>query len=324
MVAALVATACGADTTSPPSGDAAAPEAGGTFPVTIEHAYGTTEIAAGPERVVSVGFSDQDPLLALGVVPVAVREWFGEQPDATWPWAQDELGDADPEVLDLAELNLERIAGLNPDLIVGVSSGMTEDEYKDLSAIAPTVARPSEYVDYGVPWQEQTRVIGRALGQEDRAEELVAEVEGRLVEAREQHPELDGASAIVARPSTEPGQFFLFGPDDSRSRFLTALGLTIPTEVAELAGDSFIATISAEQLELLDVADLVVWNVDTPADREAVTSNPIYQQLEVARSGRDVLLDEQANAALSFGTVLSLPYLLDELVPELADTVPTG
>ena len=45
--------------------------------------------------MVSVGFSDQDTLLALGVVPVGIRDWYGDQPNAVWPWATDELGDAE-------------------------------------------------------------------------------------------------------------------------------------------------------------------------------------------------------------------------------------
>jgi iron complex transport system substrate-binding protein len=44
----------------------------------------------------------------------------------------------------------------------------------------------------------------------------------------------------------------------------------------------------------------------------------------VAREGRDLFLDEETNAALSFGKVLSIPFLLDELVPELAATVAGG
>ncbi|MFW6174563.1 MAG: ABC transporter substrate-binding protein, partial [Chloroflexota bacterium] len=60
------------------------------FPVTIEHKYGSTTIEEKPERVVTVGFSEQDPVLALGAKPVAVREWFGGQPNAVWPWAQEE------------------------------------------------------------------------------------------------------------------------------------------------------------------------------------------------------------------------------------------
>ncbi|MDP9386821.1 MAG: iron-siderophore ABC transporter substrate-binding protein [Actinomycetota bacterium] len=318
---ALAATACGSDTASQGVGSAEQATTGEAFPATIEHAYGTTTIDRAPARVVSVGYSDQDPMLALGVTPVAVREWFGEQPDATWPWAQDELGAADPEVLDVAELNFERIAGLRPDVIVGVSSGMTDDEYKRLSLIAPTIARPKEHPDYGVPWQEQTRVIGRALGKQAGADELVARIEARFATARQEHQAFEKAKVIVVRPSTEPGQFFVFGPDDSRSRFMTALGFSIPDEVATLAGDSFTATISAEQLELLNTADVVVWNVDSPADRAAVETNPIYGQLEIRRAGRDLFLDEQTNAALSFSSVLSLPAALDTLVPQLAEKV---
>ena len=75
--------------------------------------------------VVSIGFADQVWLLAVDVTPIAIREWYGEQPYATWPWAQDELGDAQPTVLGSAELNFEEIAALKPDLSVGASSGIT-------------------------------------------------------------------------------------------------------------------------------------------------------------------------------------------------------
>jgi hypothetical protein len=45
---------------------------------------------------------------------------------ATWPWAEDELGEAAPEVLPAGELNLERIARLPPDVIVGIYAGLSE------------------------------------------------------------------------------------------------------------------------------------------------------------------------------------------------------
>ncbi len=126
-----------------------------------------------------MGFTDQDYLLALGVTPVGIREWFGEKPFATWPWAADELGGATPEVL-TRELNYEQIAALQPDLLVGLYSGMTEEEYRLLSQIAPTVAPSPDFPDFAIPWQEQTRIIGRALGRRERAEELVAEVSGQI------------------------------------------------------------------------------------------------------------------------------------------------
>ena len=99
-----------ASTTAASSESGSTPAGDGGFPVTIEHKYGETTIPEQPERVVTVGFADQDALLALGVVPVGIRDWYGEQPFATWPWATDELGDAEPTVLPSTELNFEQIS----------------------------------------------------------------------------------------------------------------------------------------------------------------------------------------------------------------------
>lgn len=56
---------CASATPTPDSGNAA----GGTFPVTIEHFFGSTEIKQAPKRVVSLGYTDDQTMLALGTVP---------------------------------------------------------------------------------------------------------------------------------------------------------------------------------------------------------------------------------------------------------------
>jgi len=55
----------------------------GAFPVTIEHRYGSTTVPAEPQRVVALGLTDVDPMLALGVKPVGFVDWYGpyEQAD---------------------------------------------------------------------------------------------------------------------------------------------------------------------------------------------------------------------------------------------------
>jgi iron complex transport system substrate-binding protein len=55
-----------------------------------------------------------------------------------------------------SDINFERIAALEPDLILGVYSGMTARDYELLPQIAPTVAQTDRYIDYGTPWQEHT------------------------------------------------------------------------------------------------------------------------------------------------------------------------
>lgn len=327
LLLTIVLAACGTDgvpesTSGPvaeePSSGPAEQEHG--FPVTIEHKYGSTKITEEPERVVTVGLSDQDPLLALGITPVAVTEWYTDYPIA-FPWAQDELSDAQPEVLG-SELNFERIAALQPDLIIGLYSGLTEEQYTTLSQIAPTVAQSGVYVDYGMPWQEMTRIIGRAVGREQRAEELIADVEARFAEARREHPEFDGAAAVLAQRSSTAGQFAAVAPETPRWAFLAALGFEVPDGISELfaAAPAESVNISGEQLDLFD-HDVLVWFASGEDSdlRAALGGNPIYQQLEVAREGRDLFLEDQVvSAALSWSTVLSLPFAIDALVPQLA------
>ena len=313
----LLAAACGGGDKDEAEGT---PVADG-FPVTIEHRFGSVTLTEAPVRVVSVGYHEQDPILALGVKPVAVREWFGEQPYATWPWAQDELGDAQPEVL-TGELNLERIAGLRPDLIVALSALLDQAQYDSLAKIAPTLVEPAEYVGFGMPWQEITRTIGRALGQEDRADAMVAEVEGGFAEARAAHPEFAGKTAVAAY-DFGPASFGFYGPQDPRARFLSALGFQLPPPVADLVKDEFFAEISDEQVGVLS-ADLLVWLVFLEGGvKSRLEGNPVYPTLDVAKQGRDVFLrqDDVLQAAYGFSTVLSLPTVLDDLVPRIAAAV---
>ncbi len=327
LAIALALAGCGAsDRGAEPIAPTQAPTGQATaFPVTIEHKYGTTEIPAEPERVVTVGFSEQDPVLALGVVPVGVREWFGEQPHATWPWARDELGDAEPTVLNMpfGELNFEAIAALRPDLIVAVHSGITEAEYQTLSEIAPTLAQPEDYPDFGVPWQEQTRLIGRALGREERAEELVAEVEARIAAVRQQHPEFQGATVAWASPAEGAGQYWAVGPTTPPMRFLASVGLEVPPRLAAVIGNKDSEQISRERLELLD-ADVLVWQVASAEQRSMIENDPLYRRLNAAREGRSIFfvgLDDPIYGALSFSTVLSIPFALERLVPMIEAAV---
>ena len=72
-------------------------------------------------------------------------------------------------------------------------SGLTEQHYEQLPEIAPTVAQPSEYVDYGIPWEELTLTVGQIVGKSDEADALVADVEAQFAAASEAHPEFVGA-----------------------------------------------------------------------------------------------------------------------------------
>lgn len=312
-----------ASATTPPETDAttATPSSGaeeGAFPVTIETKYGEVTLEEEPERVVSVGFTEQDALLALGVVPVGIRDWYGEQPNAVWPWATDELGDATPTVLSATEINYEAIAELDPDVIIGVSSGMTQEEYDTLSGIAPTIAQSGDVVDYGMPWRDAFRMVAAAVGRPAAAEDIIADIEGRYAAAREAHPEFDGASAAVAFYfDDQPGAY---ASVDGRSQVLTELGFAIPDEFDELAGEQFFASFSLEQLELLDT-DVLIWLASDGAALQETENIPGRTSLDAHTEGREVFTDVELTGAFSFNSPLSLPFVIDQLVPMLAAAV---
>src|ERR1700750_2757839 len=96
--------------------------------VTVKHLFGETKIAAPPKRVVSAGFTEQDDLLAVGVVPIAITNWWGDQPCGVWRWSLPKLGDAKPDVLSLADgIDVDKISALKPDLIVATNAGLDQD-----------------------------------------------------------------------------------------------------------------------------------------------------------------------------------------------------
>ncbi|KZY30113.1 twin-arginine translocation pathway signal protein [Roseovarius sp. HI0049] len=283
-------------------------------PLRFDGPWGETVLDRPAARVVSLGYTTQDPLLALGVVPLAVREWFGGQPHAVWPWAEDRLRGAAPAVL-TGEVSMELVAGLEPDLIVGIGSGLSRAEYELLSRIAPVLMQEPDQPAFGSPWRADTRRIARATGQSDRAARLITGVEESFAAARRRHPGWQGATAVAAWQNG--GQTGAFMPGDSRAQFFAGLGFTLPPALQELAAiDGFYTTLSPEDLSPLD-ADLLVW-ISSFSGAEAIAQLPMRRTLDAHREGREVFADEVTAAALSFGSVLSLPFALNRLEAEIA------
>lgn len=295
----LGATACGGGSGGSGSGNTR----------TVEHKFGAAEIPENPGRVVALGYNEADFVLALGVVPVGVRDFIGSFREEARPWAREELGGAEPRLVGGAEIDFEAIADLDPDLILGIYSFMTQDNYDLLAEIAPTVAQPAEYEDGATPWQEQMLITSRALGMEADAEEIVAEVEGRFDEARENHPEFDGQTAAVTF-ATE-GELYVLEPTDLRTLLFTSLGFRMPDETG---------AISRERVDLLDQDTLVFIGTG----RETLENDPLLQSLDAVREGRVVYFGDFGTdfaGALGYSSPLSLPFALDIAVPRLAAAV---
>lgn len=310
MIALLVAalTGCNASS-SQEAGDAPSSPAAtsGAFPVTIEHKFGSTTIASQPQRVVTVGFNEQDFVLAFDVVPVGVREFLGYDAPKR-PWAPESVRGKVIPTVGSNELDFEKIASLDPDLILGINSYMEQADYTKLAAIAPTVAQSGAVADGATTWQDQTLTIGKALGQEAKATELVARTTKLFEDAKTANPGFAGKSAAFALGVSESGVYSL-GADDYRTGWLVLLGFSVPEKGQE---------VSFEQLEdVFGKADVIVAE-GVDADK---LNNPLVRALPQVKEGRLVTLgafDEDFAAALGFNSPLSIPYLLEVAVPRLA------
>jgi iron complex transport system substrate-binding protein len=321
VVLALGAAACGSPVPANPvpGATAGAPSAAaGVYPVTIDHRYGSTEITAEPQRVVLVGLNEQDAMLALGEVPVATSNFLDVE-SGIFPWAEAALGGAPkPVLLDQTDgIPFEKVAEQNPDLIVGLYAGLTPEQYGTLSQIAPTVAQPGE--NFSISWQDTTLTLGKIFGKTAQAQKVIDDTEARFARERAAHPEFAGKSAVTV---TFYEGYYVYGADDPRGRLMTSLGFTIPTDITQfIDADGFGGNVPAERAAVLDV-DTLVW-VAPDTLRAQLTGDPVYSRLEVATQGRAVFLNENdtLGKAFTFVTPLSIPYLLDGLVPQLVAAV---
>lgn len=325
--AALAASALSACGSSSEDGDADAASTSWT-PVTIEHKFGTTTVEKRPERIVTIGLTDQDAVLALGTAPVAVTNWFGNAPGRIFPWATEALAKAEinplgegnlPEVLE-DEKQVEKILAARPDLITAIYSGLTEQQYKKFTeAGIAVVAAPQGAADYTTPWQEATTIIGKAMGKEAEATQLVADVDAKVAAAAADHPEFQDKTAATV--SAYEG-IFVYAAGDPRGRLLSDLGFVLPDELDKFTQENFGKSLSKENADKVDL-DALIW---VNSEDKTLADIPTYEDLAVHQEGRDVFItDADPNGAVyiasSFVTVLSLPFYLDEIVPRLAAAV---
>lgn len=311
-------------TTAGGSGPAGA-EAG-RFPATVQHKYGTTTVQQKPTRVVTVGLVEQDMVIALGTVPVAVTKWIGAADGEIYPWAKPELHGAPlPKVLDNSKgPQIEQIAALKPDLIIAIWSDLKESDYRKLSQLAPTVAPPKGYVDYGAPWDVITVMVADAMGLSTEGDKIVRDVKGRFTAARKAHPEFKGKTAMVLGLYNG---LYPYAETDPRNRVQQELGFVYPSKFGKEFDKLGTGSISAERTKEFDF-DVVAW-VDSEAN-VLKTTGDLLKQTKAYRQGREIYVPNNIPgtnkpstyaAAFSMVTPLSLPWMLERYVPQLAAAV---
>ncbi len=281
--------------------------------VTVKHIFGETKIPAPPKRVVSAGFTEQDDLLAVGVVPIAVTDWFGGEPFGVWPWAQPKLGGAQPVVLNLNDgIQVDQIASLKPDLIVATNAGLDQDTYTKLSAIAPTIAQsgPDAFFE---PWKDQATAIGQAVFKADDMAKLIAGVDEKFAGVGKNNPQFAGKKVLLLGGTFYQDSVRVTTPG-WRTDFLTNMGFTIPDTGGELVPRDKMASV-------LDGADVLIWKTESDEEQAALLADPIVAKLQATIAKRNVFTGKELAGAIAFASTLSYPVVADQLPPMLAQAL---
>ncbi len=304
VAAAFLLSACG-------GGGADASSDGGDQPEirTVEHALGTTEIPADPQRVVTTGSAELGHMISLGLTPVASTLFggFSELPD----YVSAHLPDDFTTVGTPREPNLEAIAALEPDLIVGVDF-IVSDNLSAFEAIAPTIAYHGfDEQGQATGWTGHITELGEFLDREAEAEQNIAGLEDRVASVDAHVPD-SGETIALLRARPEELRFYNTSSTLSSSviQHLQHLTLVDPTFGEEAESGSAWSVISTETLTEIS-SDWIYIVPDSEADLEALRSQPLWERVPAVQEGQVCVAEEFA--AWFEGGLLAAEIVADEV-----------
>lgn len=282
LVASLVSS-CGVDT-EPATTDSA------THSVTTQ--FGTVEV---PDRIESVvvidGRRDLDIALAFDLPIVGIPVETESPPEIPGPLTEPTrmlLAEGVPELYPRNTVDLEAVARVDPDLIIGRDE-VIEEIYDQLSSIAPVL--PVGSTGTGVSWQQDVTTIGEALNQQDEARAIIDEYSTRVDELTTQYADAIADTAVLPISTSEEG-----GISIGRDR-VTSIALE---DVGARFGSAWTAATpeieyGPENVTAASDAVAMIAAITSEQDLQAMNANPLWTGLPAVRSDRIVRTDKFTN-----------------------------
>ncbi len=314
MAMSMVACSNSPDTSGTTSGEGAASDQGSEM-ITVEDMKGTVSIPANPQRVVDVSGS-ADELIILDVpfvgsantsmfdgvtVPPNLEEYFTEN-------NVEVVGNYSGSV---GELNLEKIAELNPDLII--MNIRHEKVYDQLKEIAPTVMLDDD-MNY-VNWKGRFQQLGEWFGKEDIVTQWLEDYDKKSAEFAEKVKAVTGDEtfAVIEKNSVRTGSYYVYRTGGPGELVYDAMKLPasagVPEGVwGEVVDAEYFSKIDADHIFFFsddgtvgDTADLPTWQ-----NLKAVKNGNVYcglnemqYDLAFTPNGKLTYMEQMANAIIN-------------------------
>lgn len=296
LLTLITTVACGRDVVSDSGSQPSltAPTAASAETRSVQHAMGTAQVPAIPQRVMALSWLDT--VLSLGVQPIGISQ-------ANDFYLQERAADI-PNVGRPESPSLEKMVALKPDLILG-SQINYKAIYPQLSRIAPTVLDGAQGSGN---WKETLQLYAQALGKTAEAEQLMAKYQARLDDLKQKmnagatDPEQDRLKQTqVSVVRVYPDSISLYLKDSFCGTILADAGLSRPSsqnlsasEAKALGGSPVQLSISRELLSQADGDVLFVWtaendaklNQDAQKQLEQLKSDPLWANLKAVKQNR--------------------------------------
>ncbi|ACO46684.2 iron-siderophore ABC transporter substrate-binding protein [Deinococcus deserti] len=272
-----------------------------TYPMTVEHAAGKARIERAPVRVVALGPHALDLLLSLGVQPVGYGEAaqlgitnYGS-PISQIRYLGSRVTSKPLNVGDRYKPNLEVIAALKPDLIVG--ENYASEAYPALNRIAPTLLLNGIHTG---DWQKSLPVLARVLNRENRPPSVLERHRKIITQARASLPAaLRGKRVLVVwnAGGSQKDLYTVLGPKDWTGGLFESLGmrLLLPGN-PDTSLDEGYQKLSVEGLSTLtpDAVFVIASGANTTTKaRRDWESSPLAGRLAASRNRQVYFLDVQ-------------------------------
>lgn len=308
LALAVVISGCGQSGSNNRNGNTAASEDSGTAKTeearVIMHAMGETKIEGTPARIVVLTNEGTEALLALGVKPVgAVKSWTGD------PWYEHIKADMEGVTVvgEESQPNMELIASLKPDLIIG-NKLRQEKVYDQLNAIAPTVFSETLRGE----WQSNLLLYADAIGKKAEGEKVIADYDSRTADFKEKAGDKLNQKVSVVRFMAGKTRIYL--EDTFTGIAFSKLGITRPD--SQKYKDTFVEEITKERLPEVDADMIFYFTYETgdgkgTAMEQEMLKDPLWQSLQAVKNNKAIRVSDAVwNTA---GGVIAANLMLDEL-----------
>lgn len=249
----------------------------------VQHPLGETCVPTQPKRVMALNHTTAGNLLSLGVTPAGVASNL-------LPQLAELIPDV-PRVGQSDQINLEALAALQPDLMIGAASEL-EGIYDKLSAIAPTVTFEMQTT---ADWQRPFRFHGQVLGLEAEAKAVLEQYQQRVKALRNQVGSPPMQVSLV-RVMAQSGQISLYLKNCFGGSILADIGFARPPSQNEGTPDQppFSKLIGREALPQAD-GDVILLSTfgATPeiaaaaeAELDRLKDAPLWQSLQAVQQNQ--------------------------------------